>query len=112
MNIVVGELWYARFPLEENPLKWIDRPVLVLNVFQDIAIVLSAKITRHTPRDEYDIPIQYYKSAGLSMPSVVRVSKIGDIPFSDFRRRIGVMQKEDFNTVVTAFTRFIDSITG
>jgi len=42
-----GEIWLANFPLEEDPSKYLSRPVIALNV--DGSDILSVKVTRHDP---------------------------------------------------------------
>jgi hypothetical protein len=46
--------------------------------------VLSIKVTTHKPRNEYDIPIHYWKYANLRQPSFARVSQSIIIPKTSF----------------------------
>ena len=39
-----GEVWFVEFPLEENPNRILNRPVVVLD--ENLLGVLSVKITR------------------------------------------------------------------
>ena len=50
-----GEVWFVEFPLEENPNRILNRPVVVLD--ENLLGVLSVKITKHKARkeDPYDI---------------------------------------------------------
>lgn len=45
-----GEVWFVEFPLEEDNLQTINRPVIVLD--ENTLGVLSVKITKHMPRQE------------------------------------------------------------
>ena len=40
-----GEVWFVEFPLEEDPGKFLNRPVIVLD--ENLLGVLSVKITKH-----------------------------------------------------------------
>ena len=52
---------FVEFPLEENPNRILNRPVVVLD--KNLLGVLSVKITKHKARkeDPYDIPIIYWE---------------------------------------------------
>lgn len=104
----VGEVWFARFPLEEDPSRTIDRPVVILDV--DKLEVLSVKVTKHPPRpdDLYDVPIVYGDHANLRFKSTARVSKTMYLQKSDFRFRIGTLHPDDFKTIQSTFIRFIN----
>ena len=71
-----GEVWFVEFPLEENPNRILNRPVVVLD--ENLLGVLSVKITKHKAREEdpYDIPIIYWEEASLRLASTARVSKV------------------------------------
>ena len=64
-----GEVWFVEFPLEENPNRILNRPVVVLD--ENLLGVLSVKITKHKARkeDPYDIPIIYWEEASLRLAS-------------------------------------------
>lgn len=57
--ILKGDVWFAKFPLEENNSHYISRPVIILDAAQ--LEVLVVKVTKTAPRsyDKYDIPIIY-----------------------------------------------------
>lgn len=40
-----GEVWFVEFPLEEDPSRILNRPVMVLD--ENLLGVLSVKITKH-----------------------------------------------------------------
>ncbi len=46
--IIVGDVWFAKFPLEEDNSKYIDRPVIVLDAVR--LEVLVVKVTKNAPR--------------------------------------------------------------
>ena len=71
-----GEVWFVEFPLEENPNRILNRPVVVLD--ENLLGVLSVKITKHKARkeDPYDIPIIYWEEASLRLASTARCRRI------------------------------------
>ncbi len=107
MKIRQGEVWFAYFPFEEDSSRGKSRPVIVLDVYDGGALVLSAKITTHAIRsdDPYDTPITQYAFAGLRYPSVARVSKILELPVEYFNFRLGTLHPDDYESIVTAFKR-------
>lgn len=102
-----GEIWFVKFPLEENPNIVLKRPVLVLDT--NPQGVLSVKITKHKVRDEdlYDIPIIYWEDANLDIPSTARVSKILLLDEEDFIFRIGSINEDDLKRIENAYIDFL-----
>ena len=102
-----GEIWFARFPLEEDPSIVLKRPVLILDI--NILGVLSIKITKHKFRDQdlYDIPIIYYEEANLNFPSTARVSKNLLLKENDFIFKIGTLNKDDLERIENAYIDFL-----
>ena len=50
MQMNKGEVWFVEFPLEEDPSRILNRPVVVLD--ENLLGVLSVKITKHKVRKE------------------------------------------------------------
>lgn len=78
-----GEVWFVEFPLEEDPSRILNRPVVVLD--ENLLGVLSVKITKHKVRkeDPYDTPIIYWEEASLRLSgckkkSVAKVLKVAE----------------------------------
>lgn len=69
----IGEVWAVDFPFEEDNTQSKVRSCIIMDV--DTLEVLSIKVTKHEPRDEYDIPILKWQEAQLPEPSYARVSK-------------------------------------
>lgn len=61
----IWEIWFAKFPFEEDPSIEKERPVIILNV--EPLEVLSVKVTSHKIRneDEYDIAIEHWQKPDL-----------------------------------------------
>ena len=81
-EIKVKDIWYVKFPYEDDPQKSKIRPVIVLDKRNDSLEVLSVKVTSKSPRDidgvldEYEVPIFNWQESNLIKPSVARISKI------------------------------------
>lgn len=110
MIISPGEVWFVSFPLEEEPSRFLPRPVIVLD--EETLQVLSVKVTSSDPRknDKYDIPIIHWEYAQLRYKSTARVSKTMYLPKSQFKRKVGNLHPEDFEAIVSKFEVFIEDI--
>ena len=102
-----GEVWFVEFPLEEDPTRILNRPVVVLD--ENILGVLSVKITKHQPRatDPYDIPILYWEEAGLRLASTARVSKVTILSKDSFIFQIGCLCQEDMERIEATYREFL-----
>ena len=102
-----GEVWFVEFPLEEDPSRILNRPVVILD--ESVLGVLSVKITKHPPRasDPYDIPILYWEEAGLRLASTARVSKVIFLARDSFIFRIGSLCQEDMDRVEATYREFL-----
>ncbi|MBB6632489.1 type II toxin-antitoxin system PemK/MazF family toxin [Clostridium algidicarnis] len=104
-----GEVWFVEFPLEEDNSKTINRPVIVLSESDEELEVLSVKITKHAPRDEWDYPLLYWNEASLRLASTARVSKASYLAQDDFIFKIGDLHKDDLEKVDKLFVKYIES---
>ena len=73
-NIQQKEIWFARFPLEEDESKTLNRPVLVVHSRNDEYLVV--KVTKHEPRnnDKFDVNLknlQHFLEFRLTICSVM-----------------------------------------
>ncbi|MDH4620023.1 type II toxin-antitoxin system PemK/MazF family toxin [Brevibacillus sp. AY1] len=100
MTYELGEVWYAAFPYEEDETKTEERPVVIIVEDEGNGKVSVAKITKTSPRDQYDIVLKHWKSAGLKRPSVVRTSKVVQIDISQIDNKKGELHEEDLEAVV------------
>ena len=98
-NIQQKEIWFARFPLEEDENKTLKRPVLVIHSRDDEYLVV--KITTHKPRnsDKFDVELDKWQTASLKFPSTARVSKLRTLPEKNFINKIGVIHDSDWELV-------------
>ena len=103
-----GEVWFVEFPLEEDPSRILNRPVVVLD--ENLLGVLSVKITKHKVRKEYpyDIPIIYWEEASLRLASTARVSKVTLLNKDSFIFKIGDVHKDDLNRIENMYRKFLE----
>lgn len=105
--ILVGDIWFAMFPLEEDNSQFISRPVIVLDAAR--LEVLVVKVTKTAPRsyDKYDIPIIYWQYANLKFKSTARVAKSILLDRSQLEFKIGTLHPIDLVSIEEAFIQFI-----
>lgn len=114
------EVWYVKFPFEENPNIKKRRPVIVLGKTEDKVTVagleedayLSVKVTSHIERkeDEYDTIIVKWKEPNLKKESVARVSKTIVLPKSQFIDRVGIADDKDFENILVKYIELTESV--
>lgn len=104
----IWEIWFAKFPFEEDPSIEKERPVIILNV--DPLEVLSVKVTSHNVRnkDEYDIAIEHWQEAGLRKPSVARISKVMFLDNNKFEYKIGTLHEDDQTSIFAKYREYIE----
>jgi len=68
-----GELWLAEIPFTSGIASKL-RPVLVL--WEDLADVIVAAVTRAAPRSPTDVPLHDWAGEGLVVASTVRLSRL------------------------------------
>lgn len=94
------DIWLAKVAFEDEPNIIKNRPVLVMD--NTDCLVLSLKITSHSPRmnfkDEYQI--LKWKEAGLLKPSTLRISKKLLLPKESFIFKLGELHNIDKNNVI------------
>lgn len=103
-----GEVWFVEFPLEEDPNRILNRPVVVLD--ENILGVLSVKITKHKVRteDPYDLPIIYWEDANLRLASTARVSKVTLLSKDSFIFKIGDLHNDDLRRIEEMYKKFLE----
>lgn len=103
-----GEVWFVEFPLEEEPSRILNRPVIVLD--ENLLGVLSVKITKHKVRqdDPYDTPIIYWQEANLRLASTARVSKVTLLSKDSFIFKIGDLHPDDLKQIEDVYRKFLE----
>ena len=86
------EIWRARVKYEESDeIK--ERPVLIWN---DTAFIIAYKMTGTNRGDNLEeYPIKYWKEAGLSKPTSIRITKVLKLQSTDLVEQIGELDDRD-----------------
>ena len=80
------------------------RPAVVLLDTGDDDFV-AAPVTSRPTLSEYDLPVQEWKTAGLNVPSFIRVHKLTVLPKSGMVRQLGRLTKPDCDALVQVLGR-------
>jgi mRNA interferase MazF len=92
MNPQPGEIWLANIPFT-NGLASKIRPILAL--WLDAADIVVAAVTSAQPRSAADVALLDWISAGLRVPSTVRLSRLDCLEQSLLQRKLGVVSAGD-----------------
>ena len=103
------EVWFAKFPFDEDETQSKDRPVIVLAVDDEMCSVLSLKITSTPPYSEFEIELFDWAQIPLSHISTADVSSAKFILKTDFHRKIGKLSDDDWDNVTDLYTRYLQS---
>lgn len=89
------DIYWAEVLYEDNPSESKVRPVVIAK--DSVVYVLALKVTSQNVRenDDGDYRLIYWKEAGLSAPSVVRIRKISKLAPEAFGECIGRVQAAD-----------------
>jgi mRNA interferase MazF len=87
-----GEIWLAEIPFTSG-VAYKLRPVLVLWI--DAADAVVAAVTSAAPRSPADVPLQGWLSAGLRVPSTVRLARLDCLEQKLLRRKLGRLSELD-----------------
>jgi mRNA interferase MazF len=99
-----GEIW-VYFDIESSK----RRPAVIITdggTVVDIDVTI-AKITHQAPRNEFDVPIEYWEKAGLKQPSVVRCSKLKTLSSIELLYRVGTMEEPDLKEVMDKVRKYV-----
>ncbi|AFQ44322.1 type II toxin-antitoxin system PemK/MazF family toxin [Desulfosporosinus meridiei] len=107
MTIINGDVWFAKFPLEEDDSVFRSRPVIILDVERLIVLVVKVTKTPPRPNDKYDIRINYWQYANLNFKSTARVSKTQILDHSQLVFKIGTLHPGDYTNILNAYMRYI-----
>ena len=84
-----GDIWLAHVEFADKPGVGKVRPVVVINVRDDICIVIAAKVTSKDLRADGSgncIPIIDWDSCGLRKPSYIRLDQKLELAFEKLLR--------------------------
>jgi mRNA interferase MazF len=92
MTVQAGEIWLADVPFT-NPIASKIRPVVVL--WLDGLDAVVAVVTSAIPRSSTDVALADWSTAGLRVPSTVRLARLDCLEQSLLFRRLGSLSSTD-----------------
>ena len=101
------DVYWADVPFEEYPSQVKTRPVVIA---RDMTVyVLTLKVTSQDARDydPYDYPLQYWREAGLTHESVVRIRKLSQLKPDAIKDRIGQLHRVDIVEIQKRMQRYL-----
>lgn len=93
------DVWFASVRFEDST-EVKSRPVVITDHGE--VYVLALKVTSHAPRDVWgEYALVYWREAGLSKPSTVRISKRLRLEPHDMIRKVGTLHPADIMSIIT-----------
>ncbi len=92
-----GDVVLLQFPFSDGSSVKL-RPALILLDTGDADVVV-ARITSQSASSPYDVTLTAWQSAGLLLPSIVRVHKVATLSKRLIERRLGHLQPDDMDRV-------------
>ena len=98
-----GEIVLVAFPFADATTAR-RRPALILLDTGDNDIMV-ARVTNQAARDQFNIELEDWGSAGLLLPSIARVHKLATLEKRIVERRLGALTSNDWNRVRESIQR-------
>ena len=93
-----------KFPYQDDPNRYKERPAIVMQVGNNAVNVLLLKVTSHASRGGYDYTLRDTQMANLKTGSVVRCNHTLTLPGGYKCESIGTLSNYDFINVTTLFS--------
>lgn len=100
------QVWYAKFPYEDDPTQSKDRPVLVLAVDRENVMVAVMKITSTPPRNSIDFSLQDWSDIPIDHESTLCPTQVRAIKINSLRRLAGEISERDWNEALTRLAAY------
>lgn len=75
-SVSVGDIYLVRVRYQEDAKMWKSRPIVILSVSEDVAVVASfTSVGPKTPPEYYDgykFPVAHWSDANLNKPSWIK----------------------------------------
>ena len=107
-HVEAKEVWSAWVGYEDKPGRGKYRPVLVIDVNEEKAVVMSVPFTSTFARDEYDIEVFDWAEIPLEHISTARISKTIVIPVSDFLKKLGKVSDDDWDNITDLLMQYME----
>jgi mRNA interferase MazF len=93
MKLHPGDVVLIRVRFHESPGSKIRPAVVVLDTGDDDFV--GAPITSKDRDSDFDLAITHWQAAGLNVPSVARIHKLGVLSKANLLRRLKQLSRED-----------------
>jgi len=103
MHLQLGEVVLLRMEFHQTTGGKVRPAVVLLDAGDDDFV--AAPVTSRPRLSEYDLPIQEWKTAGLNVPSFIRIHKLTVLPKSGIARQLGSLTKLDCDALVQILAR-------
>ncbi|GEO05667.1 hypothetical protein AAE02nite_33310 [Adhaeribacter aerolatus] len=103
-----GEIVLLKFPFTGG-IGYKKRPALISFDSGD-ADVIVARVTSQAKIDWYDIVVRHWQTAGLKLPSIVRLHKIATLEKPLIDQKIGLLQATDAIEIRRLIAEILKSI--
>ena len=105
----VGDVWLAYVEFEDHPGIGKVRPVVVIDVRNELCVVVAAKVTSKDLRSDgsgHCIPIIDWERCGLRKPSYIRLDQKLEVAFENLLREapLGVLPALYLNVIRSALS--------
>lgn len=88
------EIWRAKVVFEDAPDIVKERPVLIIN--ENMYFIMAQKLTGTDRGDNEDeMPIKYWREAGLDKETHIRLSKLLKLQKNDLVSKVGKLDDRD-----------------
>ncbi len=107
----IGDIYSVKIFYDDNPSQHKTRPVLVVNVEEELGLYTIAEITRTGPKnpptyfDQFKEPIFDWRRAGLNSSSFVKTHKIHRVPEDKLLKFCGELEG---NELVRILNRIVE----
>src|SRR5271169_5519273 len=98
MKLRLGDVVLLRMEFHQIEGRKVRPAIVLLDAGDDDFV--AAPVTSRQRLSEYDLPIQEWRTAGLNVPSFVRVHKLTVLAKSGIVRRLGSLTGPDRDTLV------------
>ena len=103
-KVAKGEIWIAYDEKSDKTRPFIIMSSELSGIDIDVA---ATPTTTANKRNSFDIPIEFWKEAGLDKPCVARCSKLHVFSYLHLVRKLGALNKSDLEKIDDATRRFL-----
>jgi len=107
MKIEIGDVWYLKFPYDENDGRFKDRPGVVVDELPNDIYVVVKCTSKPKKRTPFDYTLKDPEIANLAKSGNIRCDNDLKIKIRDFRRKKGVISDIDMPEITRLYKEAI-----